>query len=104
MRVHRCTGAEPPAVLSPGPSHCACVPRHAERQTERLLLAEEDQQPAGCVRVYPLLTTTYLLNIHNINSQASERPTSLSKKKVKSELRPGEERKEGRKNFEESRK
>lgn len=80
--VHRCIGAEPPAVFSPGSPHCACVPRHAERQTEWLLLAKE--QPTGCVRVYPILTT-YLLNIHIINSQA--RADSPSKNKVKTKLR-----------------
>lgn len=62
------------------------------------MLAEE--QPAGCVRVYPTLTT-YLLNIHTSSSLA--RADSPSKNKVKSELWAGEDRqrvrgkKEGRK-------
>lgn len=89
--VHRCTGTGPPTVLRPGSSHCACVPRHAERQTEQLLLAAE--QPAGCVRVYPTLTT-YLLNIHTINLKA--RVDSL-KNEVKSEARKEKVFAEGRK-------
>lgn len=51
----------PPLPGAPGPSHCACAPRHADTRTEQLLLAEE--QPAGRVRVYPPLAT-HLLNIH----------------------------------------
>lgn len=84
-----------PSLLSPGSSHCACVPGHADRHTEQLLLAEDRAAAAGCIRAYPTHPPTCWIFTRFICKRGPSRYRRTKLKKW-----PAEERKSGGRNEE----